>query len=64
MSEQFTFFWSGPFSQWFRSSFVVDGVKYNCAEQYMMAEKAIMKSKNPSEQKSWGRKVRNFNVDK
>ena len=38
--EKFTFFWSGPFSQWHPSPFIIDGVTYNCAEQYMMAEKA------------------------
>ena len=27
-------------SQWYPASFIVDGVYYNCAEQYMMAEKA------------------------
>jgi len=40
--EKFTFFWNGPFSQWHKCSFKVDGVEYNCAEQYMMAEKARM----------------------
>lgn len=73
--EEFEFFWNGPFSQWLRCRFVVDGVKYNCAEQYMMAEKArlfgdkkmeraIMKSTSPREQKAFGRKVKNFNVHK
>lgn len=73
--EEFEFFWRGPFSQWYKSDFVVDGVKYNCAEQYMMAEKArlfkdkeaeraIMKTKSPREQKRLGRQVKGFNVDK
>jgi len=73
--EEFEFFWSGPFSQWHPSSFVINGVKYNCAEQYMMAEKArmfkdakslrkIMKTNSPREQKALGRKVKNFNVGK
>ena len=26
-------------SQWYPASFIVDGAYYNCAEQYMMAEK-------------------------
>ena len=39
-AERFTFFWSGPFSQWHKSAFTLDGVVYNTAEQYMMAEKA------------------------
>lgn len=40
--EKFTFFWKGPFSQWAQSYFEVDGVHYNCCEQFMMAQKAIM----------------------
>ena len=70
-SHKFHFFWDGPLSQWYRSSFVVDGVKYYTAEQYMMAMKArhfgdadseekIMKTWNADEQKALGRKVKNF----
>lgn len=70
-NEVFTFFWSGPFSQWFRADFTLDGVSYNCTEQYMMAEKArlfkddktlelILKSTNPKEQKALGRRVKDF----
>jgi predicted NAD-dependent protein-ADP-ribosyltransferase YbiA (DUF1768 family) len=35
----FTFFFTeaSPFSQWYRSAFVVDGVTFGCAEQYMIA---------------------------
>ena len=75
MSEKFTFFWHGPFSQWYRQDFVVEGVTYNCAEQYMMAAKAklfeddetldkIMASTSPKEQKQLGREVKNFDKDK
>ena len=39
MSE-FHMFWGGPFSQWYPSPFEVEGTKYNCTEQYMMAKKA------------------------
>ena len=71
MTERFTFFWSGPFSQWHPCRFVIDGLTYNCAEQFMMAEKArlfgdvaaerqIMAAAKPSDQKSAGRKVRGF----
>jgi ribA/ribD-fused uncharacterized protein len=35
-------FWHGPLSQWWYSPFVIDGEEYNCAEQYMMAQKARM----------------------
>lgn len=40
--EKFTFFWrsESAFSQWYPSSFTVDGITYNCAEQYMMRQKA------------------------
>lgn len=69
--EIFTLFYNGPFSQWSRHSFKVDGVYYNCAEQYMMAEKArlfedklaekqIMNATHPRDQKAIGRKVENF----
>lgn len=65
------YFWNGTYSQWEPSTFIIEGVTYNCAEQYMMAEKArlfndvqaytdIMLSKSPSEQKAIGRKVQNF----
>ena len=74
MAEQFTFFWHGPFSQWEFCPFEVEGIKYNCAEQYMMAKKAdiyndmitliaIMKSSDPKEQKALGRKVQGFNKE-
>ena len=40
MRSDFEFFWNGPCSQWHDSTFEVDNVEYNCAEQYMMAGKA------------------------
>ena len=69
--EEFTFFWSGPFSQWEPSYFVIDDVEYNCAEQYMMAEKArlfgdeeklemIMETDEPRTQKALGRQADGF----
>jgi hypothetical protein len=71
MAEQFTFFYGGWASQWAPSEFILDGVKYNCAEQYMMAQKAIlfddqaalaiiMGTDNPKIQKAAGRTVQNF----
>jgi len=71
MSERYHFFWSGIFSQWAHSPFVIDGVTYNCAEQYMMAEKArlfgdeireslIMSNSDPGTQKRLGRQVVGF----
>ena len=40
--EVFTFFYGTdtPFSQFHPAKFVVDGQEYNCAEQYMMHQKA------------------------
>lgn len=75
MNNNFVFFWGGPFSQWYPSEFTIGGTTYNCAEQYMMAQKAllfgdeeaykkIMNSRNPSEQKATGRLVKGFDVDK
>jgi ribA/ribD-fused uncharacterized protein len=72
-TEPFTHFWSGPFSQWHGCRFVVDGRVYNCTEQYMMEQKAILfgddeaaekirRARHPKEQKSLGRKVRNFDA--
>lgn len=65
------FFYGGIFSQWFPSKFTIGGVEYNCAEQYMMAQKAlmfddkhyyerIMMATQPSQQKFFGRLVSNF----
>jgi predicted NAD-dependent protein-ADP-ribosyltransferase YbiA (DUF1768 family) len=40
--EKFTFFYtsSSPFSQWHPSEFDVDGITFNCCEQFMMYHKA------------------------
>lgn len=73
MNEEFHFFWKGPLSQWFKRDFTVDGIKYNCAEQYMMSRKAvlfkdalalkkIMEATNPYDQKAYGRNVEHFDV--
>jgi hypothetical protein len=75
MEEKFTFFWSGVFSQWHPSLFQIDGVYYNTAEQFMMAEKArlfgdletlakIMSAADPREQKAYGREVKGFIKEK
>ncbi len=75
ITDTMVLFWHGPFSQWHKSNFNIGGVDYNCAEQYMMASKArlfidvraehaIMASKDPEQQKFFGRGVHNFNVDK
>lgn len=73
LAEKFTPFYGGVFSQWYPCKLLINGVEYNCAEQYMMAMKAqlfgdqtmldaIMKSTDPSEQKALGKKVQGFDV--
>lgn len=75
MTEKFTLFYGGYASQWAACTFVIDGVTYNCAEQYMMAEKArlfgdddalqiIMGTNSPKVQKATGRLVKNFRKDR
>ena len=62
---------SSCFSQWWTSPFFVDKIKYNTAEHWMMAQKAllfadteiynkIIVAKSPAEAKNLGRQVRNF----
>ena len=74
MEEKFTFFWSGPFSQWHPSVFEINGMIFNCAEQWMMYNKAIlfddfeiadkiMSTNSPRTQKALGREVQNFNSE-
>lgn len=66
-------FWKPPsvFSQWTMSEFTVDGITYNCAEQWMMASKArlfidketealILATPNPYRQRQLGRQVQGF----
>ena len=40
MAEEFTFFWKSRLSQWQRAPFVLGGVTFTHAEQYMMYAKA------------------------
>jgi ribA/ribD-fused uncharacterized protein len=68
----YAFFYNGPFSNWFPAEFTIDGIKYNCGEQYMMHVKAlffkdketakkIMQESRPAKQKELGRSVKNYN---
>lgn len=73
--DQYYFFYGGPFSNWYPAEFVdCNGVKFNCSEQYMMFQKAmlfkdykvaseIMEAVHPAEQKELGKQVRNFDKD-
>lgn len=76
ITETMVLFWEKdePFSQWHPSQFVIDGVEYNTAEQFMMASKArffkdeealeaIMETDDPYEQKKLGRAVQGFDED-
>ncbi|MBB6023492.1 ribA/ribD-fused uncharacterized protein [Paenibacillus sp. JGP012] len=71
--EKFTFFWhtASPFSQWHPANFIVNGLQYTSAEQYMMHQKAllfgdlkiaeqIMSTNSASVQKKLGRQVKGF----
>ena len=72
-TDTMVLFWHPPavFGQWTDSVFVVEGVTYSCAEQFMMAEKArlfgdeairakIVASSAPREHKALGRRVTGF----
>ena len=72
ITENYVFFWDGIYSQWHQASMEIDGIKYNCCEQYMMHQKAllfsdydtaerIMNSRSPRDQKQLGRQVQSFN---
>lgn len=71
--EKYEYFWRKHtiYSQWHYSVFFDDTVKFTCAEQYMMYQKAILfgdcvmankisKEKDPGKIKSLGRKVHGF----
>jgi hypothetical protein len=71
--DGFVFFWHGWPSQWHLSPFEIDGVRYRCCEQFMMAEKArlfgdadtlaeILAAKAPTEHKALGREVAPFDA--
>lgn len=79
---KFLFFWghqpskrgdltAACFSQWWGSPFVVEEVRYNTTEHWMMAQKALLfddleiyqkviAAKSPAEAKALGRQVRSF----
>lgn len=67
----YEFFYGGIYSQFFPCIFLEDGIQYTCAEQYMMAKKAllfndmdsyneILSLANPYKIKALGRRVKNF----
>ena len=75
ITNKYVFFWNGIYSQWYQAPMTIDGVLYNCCEQYMMHQKAlffgdtetaekIMLTSHPNDQKQLGRQVKNFNKDR
>lgn len=73
--DGYVLFWGSWPSNWWYSPFTIDGVGYNCVEQYMMAEKArlfgdeetrakILASHWPRTQKDLGREVQGYNDKK
>ena len=74
ITDKYVFFYNEEFSQWETSYMTIDGVRYNCAEQYMMHQKAllfgdleianlIMKTIHPRDHKALGKLVSNFDED-
>lgn len=70
-SHEYHYFYKSPLSQWHKVDFYVEGIKYFCAEQYMMAKKSllfddinsyikIMESDSPKEIQELGRKIKFF----
>jgi len=74
-TDDYYFFFRHEFGQWtLRDMTDEKGIKYNCCEQYMMAQKAllfkdndsykkIMNEPSPYKQKQLGRKVKNFDLN-
>lgn len=70
-NHEYIFFWGGIYSNWYESPIKIDGINYNCVEQYMMYKKAelfndnenmrnIMETSSPARQKKIGRLVKGF----
>ena len=71
VKDGFGFFWGGVLSNWYKCNFTIEKIKFNCTEQHMMYNKAILfhdmasaklilKSNDPKVQKKLGRGVSNF----
>lgn len=75
ITEKYVLFWDGIYSQWYQAKMTIDGITYNCCEQYMMHQKAItfddliiadevLATKSPKDQKALGRLIKDFNKAK
>ena len=73
MEPKYYFFWQTgtPLTNWHMQEFEHKDIKFNCSEQAMMYEKAmlfadfetadlILKAESPKDQKALGRKVKSF----
>jgi len=71
ITSKYVLFWDGIYSQWYKAPMTIDGVQYNCCEQYMMHQKAllfgdkeiadeVMKVTNPADHKDLGRRVKGY----
>lgn len=74
ITDKYVFFWNGIYSQWHKADIIINGIEYNCCEQYMMHQKAltfndtdiasiVMLTSDPKEQKALGRKIKGFNKE-
>ena len=68
---KYLFFWNGIYSQWYPSKMIIDGIEFNCCEQWMMYNKAItfgdqdsaqkiLDEPYPNNQKAIGRQIKGF----
>ena len=75
ITDKYVFFWDGIYSQWYAANMVINGITYNCCEQYMMHQKAltfndliiadeVMNTKHPKDQKALGRQIKGFDKAK
>lgn len=71
ITEKYILFWNGIYSQWYMIPMTIDDIEYNCAEQYMMHQKAllfgdkeiaeeVMKVIHPKDHKALGRQVKGY----
>jgi ribA/ribD-fused uncharacterized protein len=74
IKNDMSLFWHGCYSQWRMNFFKWNDIEFNCCEQFMMffkalvhkdleTAKSIMKEVMPNNQKSLGRKVKNFDIN-
>ncbi len=70
-SNGYLFFLGGPFSNWHKCNFSVNNILYDCGEQYMMHQKAlvagdfvtaakVLKEPDPAKQKALGRQISGY----